>query len=192
MAALTYETLENMAEPDTGRGIAQAMRRSVDAVATALTVLAAWDLAEKVNGRWRLSPRADLNMVAETLGASDEVALQLQRIRRERREWWKWLGVRRIGAPGGRIQQPPSDETDPPIDIPDHLIDSWADQPTPAAPPEDPELSRLRLLDQIPPPDAWNRGEAPIAPAEDPQLTLLRLLEQTLGAEIIETTRSAS
>ncbi len=191
MAALTYETLENMAEPDTGRGIAQAMRRSVDAVATALTVLAAWDLAERVDGRWRLSPRADLKMVAETLGAVDEVALQLQRIRKERREWWKWLGIRRIGT-GARIQQPPPDDNEPPIDIPEHLIDLWAEQPTPSAPPEDPDLRRLRLLEQIPPPEPWGCEVPQIVPVEDPQLTLLRLLEQTLGAEVIETVRSAS
>ncbi|MFI5736184.1 hypothetical protein ACIA49_39080 [Kribbella sp. NPDC051587] len=187
MAALTYETLENMAEPTTGRGIAKTMRRSPDAVATALLVLAAWDLAEKVDGHWRLSPRADLNMVAELLGITDEITLQLQRIRQERQDWWKWLGVRRIGA-AGRVQQPPPNEHDLPIEIPEHLIDGWADRPTPPAPPEDPGLRRLRLLDQVPPPELWIAQEQSAVPDVDPHLTLLRLLEQTLGAEVLRVT----
>jgi hypothetical protein len=187
MAALTYETLENMAEPDTGRGIAKTMRRSVDAVATSLTVLAAWDLAEKVAGRWQLSPRADLNMVSEALGIADEVALQLQRIRKERREWWKWLGVRRVGAAGSRIQQP-LDDNDPSVDIPDNQPDAWLDLPIPMPAPEDPQLRALRLLDEAPPiDDSLGELDVPLAPPEDPDLTVLRLLEQMLGAEILKT-----
>ncbi|HEY3514542.1 MAG TPA: hypothetical protein VGL36_35510 [Kribbella sp.] len=193
MAALTYETLENMAEPATGRGIAKAMRRSPDAVATALTVLAAWDLAERIDGRWRLSRRADLNAVAEALGVLDQITLQIQRIREERRQWWTWLGVRRIGSPGSRIQQPPADENDrpPPPDTWAEEIDSWPDRATPPSPPVDPELTLLRLLDQAPPPDVEPADPPVTGPPEDPELTLLRLLEQILGAEVVQTVRRA-
>jgi hypothetical protein len=187
MAALVYETLENMANPDTGRGIARMMRRSPDAVANALANLAAWDLAEKIDGLWRLSPRADLNLVAEALGVLDRIALQVQRIRQERRQWWSRLGVRRIGTPGGRVHQPPAIDAEPPLDMwapPE--VDPWLRQAAPH-PPEDPELRLLRLLDQPPPPDTCADQAVLIAPPEDPELTLLRLLEQTLGAEVLQT-----
>jgi hypothetical protein len=165
IAALTYEALETAPEPLTGRGIASTLRRSPEAISGALAALAGWDLAQRVHGRWELSPRADLNRVAEALGVLDEIHDQLQRIRAERLQWWNWLGVRRLhagpnspttqpGRVGSRVQQHP--DTEPP------------------EPPDDPW-----------PPEwdtGWNPHTIPAAPAEDEQLTMLRLLEQMLDA----------
>ncbi|MEV0287894.1 hypothetical protein AB0H36_27590 [Kribbella sp. NPDC050820] len=152
IAALTYEALETASEPLTGRGIADLLGRSPSAVSSALASLAAWDLAEYADRRWRLSPRADLNLVAEALGVLDEIREQLQRIRGERQQWWHWLGVRRLPsrpgthARGARVDQA-LDADEPPPDLDDWLGDEW--QRIPSAPPEDEQLTLLRMLEQL-------------------------------------------
>jgi hypothetical protein len=151
IAALTYEVLEHTAEPLSGRQIASLLRRSPGCVIAALETLAGWDLAEKHNGRWRLSPRANLNAVAEALGVLEELQGQLHRIHNERLQWWQWLGVRRLQVntqpqrPGSRVQQPTPDE---PPDDPYADWDATA-RPLRAIPPEDEQLTMLRLLEQV-------------------------------------------
>lgn len=147
IAALSYEALENAEHPRSARQIAETLRRSPEAVNNALAALAAWDLAERCDRGWQLSPRADLAIVAEALGVLDEVHEQLHRIRAERRQWWDWLGVRRLHTSntsaahiGARVQQPSLDE--PPPEPPWNEI-------IPSAPPEDEQLTMLRLLEQI-------------------------------------------
>jgi hypothetical protein len=149
IAALSYEALETAEQPRSARQIAETLRRSPDAVNNALAALAAWDLAERVPGGWQLSPRADLAAVAEALGVLDEVREQLDRIRAERRQWWDWLGVRRLHTTdtterarvGARVEQPPA-EDEPPPEQPWHEI-------VPPALPEDEQLTMLRLLEQL-------------------------------------------
>lgn len=153
VAALTYEALETAQEPLTGRGVADVLGRAPSAVSAALGDLAAWDLAEYVERGWRLSPRADLNLVAEALGVLDDICEQLRRIRIERQLWWNWLGVRRLpsrpGSParGARVDQSPDIE-EPPPDLDDWLVDTDSQQVL-IAPPEDEQLTMLRLLEQV-------------------------------------------
>jgi hypothetical protein len=149
IAALSYEALETAEQPRSARQIAETLRRSPDAVNNALAALAAWDLAERVAGGWQLSPRGDLAAVAEALGVLDEVREQLDRIRAERRQWWDWLGVRRLHTTstterarvGARVEQPQA-EDEPPPEQPWHEV-------VPPAPPEDEQLTMLRLLEQL-------------------------------------------
>lgn len=153
IAALTFEALEHATEPLTGRQLASKLHRSPGAVIAALETLAGWDLAERRDGRWKLSPRANLNQVAEALGVMEEVDAQLRRIRTERRQWWEWLGVRRLHTDtpelrlGSRVQQPPGGPPDDPYANWDHHESATLARL--AAPPEDEHLTMLRLLEQV-------------------------------------------
>lgn len=147
LAALVYEHLERSDEPLSGRHLARDLHRSVDAVATALQSLAAWDLAVRTPQGWLHSPTANLARTAEVLGVVDDIREQLARIKAERELWWAWLGVVRLRrstsnkeadaelAEGEARHEPPPD-------------DWWWDY-TPQAPPEDAELTTWRLLEQI-------------------------------------------
>jgi hypothetical protein len=160
IAALTYEALETAVAGVNGRQLAKRIHRSPSAVLDALQALAAWDLAEHTPTGWTVSPRADLNLVAEALGVYEEIRDQVRRIRTERQQWWEWLGVRRLrtqqgSGSGARVYQSPPVE-EPPAE--------W------------------------PPGYEWN--QIPPAQLEDEQLTLLRIvetLEQVLGAERVHT-----
>ncbi|MDN5899591.1 MAG: MarR family transcriptional regulator, partial [Brachybacterium sp.] len=86
-AAFVYAALERLGEPAGGRDLAALARIGPTATYEALATLAAWGLAERVDGGW-IRGRAELRQLAEAWGLADAIRDQVERYRAERRTWW--------------------------------------------------------------------------------------------------------
>lgn len=103
-AALVYEQLEqSTVGPMTSRELVQGAGLSRAAVHEALAVLSSWNLAVFREGSWSMVTGADLEMMAEALGATVMVAEQLARYRAERSVWHAWLAARRAAHSAGYV-----------------------------------------------------------------------------------------
>lgn len=91
-AAFVYEALEHSPGPLSTADIVQVTRLSRTAVAEALEILAAWNMAVRDGRRgWHVVAGTSLKVLAEYFGVMEAVAGQLQRYRIERIRWKEWL-----------------------------------------------------------------------------------------------------
>lgn len=91
-AAYVYEALESATEHRSSFELAKITRLARSTVYEALETLAAYNLAEQVNGRWRIVAATSLTQIAEWLGCVADIEAQLTCYRIERAAWRAVLG----------------------------------------------------------------------------------------------------
>jgi hypothetical protein len=96
VAAFVYETIEQSDMAPTGADIARASGLSPRAVAQALELMAAWNMVNRVNGRWKIVTDTSLSALAERFGVLQAIGAQLKRYRAERVIWHQWLTKRAL------------------------------------------------------------------------------------------------
>jgi len=92
-AAFVYEALEQAKGPQRSFDLVTVTGLSRTAVYEALETLAAWQLVEPVDGRWRLVPGARLQLLAEQFGCLEQVRAQVGRHRGERAAYRRALRI---------------------------------------------------------------------------------------------------
>lgn len=94
VAAFVYETIEQSQLPQSSAELARVSGLSPTAVNQALETLAAWNMINRFEGRWRISHATSLRSLAEYFGVLEDVASQQRRYKTERLLWHKWLTER--------------------------------------------------------------------------------------------------
>ncbi|GLB69091.1 MarR family transcriptional regulator [Arthrobacter mangrovi] len=91
VAAFAYEAIEQADLPLNSTEIARIAGLSSRAVTQALELMAAWNMIQRIDGRWRIVHETSLELLAERFGVQMAVAAQLKRYSHERSVWHQWL-----------------------------------------------------------------------------------------------------
>lgn len=96
VAAFVYETIEQSPHSLTSAELSRASGLSPTAVHQALETMAAWNMIDRNDGRWRISTKTSLKALAEYFGVIDDITAQLRRYKIERAIWQQWLAKRTL------------------------------------------------------------------------------------------------
>jgi hypothetical protein len=88
--------LNNPLDALTSAELSRVSGLSPTAVNQALETMAAWNMIDRNQGRWRISTKTSLKALAEYCGGLEDIAAQLRRYKIERIIWQQWLAERTL------------------------------------------------------------------------------------------------